>query len=187
MDEELPILLQFSHQDKIISLRIDTFGLLNFGLNKKSISTINLFCDEISQVFFVDLQDSVGQIFEHQIIADNDKPTLEFWADYGRINNKFTFSSNEEIFSDYTTEDLIQKGNIISTLYTETSNRLLKNAAIHSNLIKKLQFEINNDIEKTHRKELFYENANKGKSEAFGSQKKILQRLNNLLNEVQSS
>ena len=54
MDEELPILLQFSAQNKVICLRIDNFGLLSFELNEKSISTINLFCDEISQVLLAD-------------------------------------------------------------------------------------------------------------------------------------
>lgn len=184
MDEELPILLQFSVQDKIISLRIDAFGLLNFELNEKSISNINLFCDEISQVLLVDLQDSIGQIFEYKIIADKDKSTLEFWSDYGRITNELTFSSIDEIFSDYTKEDLIQKGDILATLYTETTDKLLNISAIHCNLIKKIKFEINNDIEKTSRKEAFYEKNNKEKSESLSLQKKTLQKIMNLLNEV---
>lgn len=183
MDEDLPILLEFRIQDESLELRIDNLGLLNFEISSEAINQIILKSTTLPTNLKQDLEDSVGNVFEFEISEENNKKIFQFYGDYRGIQNKFEFDDYEERFSKYDIEDLIKKGKTLSTLYTDVCEKLQKNSAIHYNLIKKIDFEINNDMEKSRRKSEFYKDTDIAKSQAFTSQEKVLQKYLTILNK----
>ena len=82
---------------------------------------------------------------------------------------------------DYTKEDLAQKGAALYNSYVDLYERFSKNSAVNDRLRDKLKFEIENEIERSKRKSQFFEEKDTGKSEAFESERRFLQKIQNIL------
>lgn len=73
------------------------------------------------------------------------------------------------------------KGNALYDLYVDLDKRFFHNSAINTQLRDKLNFEITNEIERSQRKVVFFEDKEKAKSETFQSEIKFLQKLQRIL------
>lgn len=177
MLEDLPVLLKFNFENKILTLRLDYLGLLNFNNDNQAICELTLRDCSNTDNLINDLQELIGQIFEYEICTIDDNKVLEFWGDYSRVCSKVKFKSINEIFSEYTNEDLILKGKRLSFLYTDLYQRFNQNQAINSKIRNKLNTQIKDEITRFERKAEFFDD----KSQAFQQSVKILQKLLKIL------
>lgn len=179
--EPLPTLLNIElHEDSVI-LRLDENGLGYFDTGKNSIREITLSGCILENSFINELQELINEVFEYEIFQQDNKTIFQFWADYGRVEDEIECTGSAETFSDYTKEDLAQKGSALHNLYVDLHKRFSDSSAINDQLRNKLKFEIENEIERSKRKSQFFEEKNTGKSEAFQSESRFLQKLQNLL------
>lgn len=179
--EQLPTLLKSEKHNDTIILRLDKSGLGNFVNEEKSVQEITLKgCNSIKNIV-EELEEFVNQVFEYEVFRQNNKLIFQFRADYGRLESEFEFNELSENFSEYTTEDLLQKGYALYDLYVSLHKRFTKNEEINYQLREKLNFEIANELERSKRKAEFFEETKKAKSETFQSEVRFLQKLQKIL------
>jgi hypothetical protein len=180
--EQLPILLKIESSNNEIKLRLDENGLGSFESNEKSIQEITLSGCKVEIELIDELQEFLTEVFEYEVLEQDEKTIFQFWGDYGRIVKEVECESFAETFSAYTKEDLIQKGTALYNLYTDLHKGFSSNSAINAQLRDKLKFEISNEIERSQRKAEFFEGKDKSKSEASRTDLKVLRKLQNILN-----
>ena len=180
--EQLPILLRIELDDNKIKLRVDENGLGNFDLREKSVQEITLSGCKVRKGLIEDFQELIMEVFEYEVFELDNKTVFQFWGDYGRIEDEIECEGFTETFSEYTKEDLIQKGAALYKLYVDLHKRFSSNSAINTQLKEKLKFEISNEIARSERKVEFFEDKNKSKSETFQSEIKVLRKLQKILN-----
>ena len=180
--EQLPVLLKVESNGDEIKLRLDENGLGDFGSSDKSIQEIILSGCKIRKGLIDELQQVTSAVFEYEVSEKDGKRVFQFWCDYGRIENEIECKSFKEIFSEYTKVDLIQKGKALYDLYIDLYERFSTNFSLNNQLREKLKFEIKNEIERSQRKAEFFQEKAKGKSEAFQTEIKTLQKLQRILN-----
>ena len=181
MIEDLSILLNFKVEKNHLILRLDNLGLRNFELKKQSVCELIFEGFIHSENLLNSFQDLIGEVFEYEIDSKEGESTLEFWGDYGRIEGSIKCELVKEVFSKYTIEDLCQKGNILANTYSDIYERFIQNESINSTIQNKLKIELKDSIERFRRKAKFFEDKDKGKSEALYSQVKSFQKLLHLL------
>lgn len=179
--EPLPILIKAEIKDDLVQFRLDEFGLGNFETREKSVLEIKLSgCKTVPQLK-EDIEELINEVFEYEVFTDINKTIFQFWGDYGRIEYEIECENLEEIYSEYTNADLVQKGTALYKLYVNLNERFTKNSAADSQLRDKLRFEIENQIERSQRKSQFFAEKDKGKSEAFLSAIRFLEKIQNLI------
>lgn len=179
--EQLPVLLRITLEGNEIKLRLDENGLSIFDSNKKPIQEIILSGCKLNQELVDSFQDLTTEAFEYEVFDRNGKTIFQFWGDYGRIVNEIECEKFIESFSEYTKADLVQKGIALHDLYVDLYKTCLHNSAIDTQLRDKLKFEVSNKIERSQRKVKFFEAKDKGKSEAFQSEIKFLEKIQRIL------
>lgn len=179
--EPLPVLIKAEIKDDLVEFRLDEFGLGSFEMQEKSVLEIKLSgCKTVPQLK-EDIEELINEVFEYEVFTDENKTIFQFWGDYGRIEYEIECTNFEEIYSEYTDADLVQKGTALYKLYVNIHDRFTKNSAANSQLRDKLRFEISNQIERSHRKSEFFAKKDKGKSEAFQSAIRFLEKIQNLI------
>lgn len=154
---------------------------------RKSIQEIALSGCKLEKELIDELQKFVTEVFEYEVFEQGSKTVFRFRGDYGRISDEIECENFAETFSEYTDADLIQKGNALYNLYVDLYKRFSTNSAVNTKLRDKLNFEISNEIERSERKMEFFEKKDKGKSETFQSETKVLRKLQKILNEIPDS
>ncbi len=173
MIEDLSILLNFRIERSKLILRLDSNGLRNFEQSEQSVCELIL-NEFVNQNNLSDnFRELIGEVFEYETYSENDKSFLEFWGDYGRIENVIECNSIEDKNSNYTTEDLCHKGKILADSYSTSTlyEKFIQIESINTATRNKLRTELKNEIERFSRKAKFFQDKDKGKSEAFYSQK----------------
>jgi hypothetical protein len=179
--EPLPVLIKAEINDDLIEFRLDKFGLGNFETRGNSVLEIKLSgCKSVPQLK-EDIEELINEVFEYEVFTDVNKTIFQFWGDYGRIEYEIECENFEEAYSEYTNADLVQKGTALYKLYVNLHDRLTRNSAANSQLRDKLRFEIGNQIERSQRKSQFFEERDKGKSEAFQSAIRFLEKIQNFI------
>ncbi len=179
--EQLPTLLKAEKHNDTIILRLDKDGLGNFVKEEKSVQEIILQGCNLIKNIVEELEGFVNQVFEYEVFRQNNKLIFQFRADYGRLESEIECNDMSEISTEYTTEDLLQKGSALYDLYVDLHKRFGKNEAINNQLREKLTFEIANEVERSKRKAEFFEDKKKAKSETFQSEVKFLLKLQKIL------
>lgn len=179
--ERLPILLKIESGNNEIKLRLDENGLGGFDSDKKSIQEIALAGCNVKKELIDRFQELITKVFEYEIFEQDTKIVFQFWGDYGRIEDEIECEGFMETFSEYTKEDLIQKGVALYDLYLDLDKNFSTSSAVNNQLVEKLEFEIRNEIERSERKEEFFQQNNKSKAKAFQSEIKVLRKLQNIL------
>ncbi len=179
--EHLPVLLAFENENDEIRLRLDKNGLGNFNLTEKSAQEIILSGCRITQEMSGHLQESITEVFEYEFLEQDNKKLFQFWGDYGRVTDEVEYETFTENFFEYTKEDLVLKGTALCYLYVDLHKRFFHNAALNTQLRDKLSFELTNEIERSQRKVVFFEDREKAKSETFQSEIKFLKKLQRIL------
>ena len=179
--EPLPVLLSFEKQENTIILRLDANGLGSFIKGEKAVQEITIKGCDLSADIIEEFEKYVNQVFEHEVFQQGNKLIFQLWADYGRLENEFECDDISKSFSEYTTEDLLQKGSILYNLYVDLHKKFTDNEGINYQLRKKLTFEIANEIERSQRKVEFFENEEKAKADTLRSEIKFLQKLQKVL------
>lgn len=181
--EQLPVLLKIESDNNEIKLRLDENGLGGFESNEKSVQEITLSGCKAKKELTDRFQELATKVFEYEVFQQDNKTIFQFWGDCGRITDETECESFAETFSDYTKEDLIQKGVALYNLYVDLFKRFADNSATNTQLRSRLEFEINNEIDRCEKKVEFFNEQNQSKSEAFRSEIKVLQKLQKLLSE----
>ena len=141
--EPLPVLLSFEKQENTIILRLDANGLGSFIKGEKAVQEITIKGCDLSADIIEEFEKYVNQVFEHEVFQQGNKLIFQLWADYGRLENEFECDDISKSFSEYTTEDLLQKGSILYNLYVDLHKKFTDNEGINYQLRKKLTFNPN--------------------------------------------